>query len=165
MKKQIISEQFKRMQKLAGIKILNESYVDNQGNFIVEDNIVVMIKNGKRKFYLKDNIDLTKYFYFKGEISEWNSKNYAIQINKQILEVYKQSAMYTYHKKLKTSIKDLIKFQFSKITDHPFEEDYFETDILISSNFDKISILLIFVSFIIVSKVLVFTFIEVVFKV
>jgi len=140
MKKQILSEQFKRMQKLAGIKMLNESYVDNQGNFIVEDNIIVMIKNGKRKFYLKDNIDLTKYFYFKGEISEWNSKNYAIQINKQILEVYKQSAMYTYHKKLKTSIKDLIKFQFSKITDHPFEEDYFETDILISPNFDKISI-------------------------
>jgi len=121
---------------------LNEAYVDNQGNFIVEDNIVVVIKNDKRKFYLKDNIDLEKYFYFKGEISKWNSKNYAAQLNKQILEVYKQSAMYTYHKKLKTPIKNLINPQFTPVKDHPIEEDFFTTDITISPNLkiDKISI-------------------------
>lgn len=123
-------------------KLLKEAYVDNQGNFIVEDNIVVLIKNDKRKFYLKDNINLEEYFHFKGEIPKWNSKNYAAQLNKQILEVYKQSAMYTFHNKLKTPIKNLIKFQFTPVTDHPVEEDFFETDIVISPNFriDDISI-------------------------
>jgi hypothetical protein len=124
-------------------KQLNEAYIDSQGNFIIEDNIVVVIKDNKRKFYLKDNINLEEYFYFKGEISEWNSKNYATQLNKQILEVYKQSAMYTYHKKLKTpSVKNLIKFQFNPVPDHPIEEDFFETDIMISPNFriDDVSI-------------------------
>ena len=81
--------------------LLNEIYVDNQGNVVEDADFAVV---GTDFFDLKiidlEKIDLSNKIYFKTSYDNWDEKRIAKEIFNQILSLYKGTSMEKYNKKI-----------------------------------------------------------------
>src|SRR6056300_194993 len=79
--------------------LLNEIYVDNQGNMVEDADFAVV---GTDFFDLKiidlEKIDLSNKIYFKTSYDNWDEKRIAKEIFNQILSLYKGTSMEKYNK-------------------------------------------------------------------
>ena len=79
--------------------LLNEIYIDNQGNMVEDADFAVV---GTDFFDLKiidlEKIDLSNKIYFKTSYDNWDEKRIAKEIFNQILSLYKGTSMEKYNK-------------------------------------------------------------------
>ena len=99
MKNQILSKEFLRMQKLAGI--INEAYLDSEGNYVENADFVIRQSDilGDLDIVDIDKINLSNHVYFKTSYKNWNKKEIAKHLFDEILKLYNGTSLEDFNNK------------------------------------------------------------------
>lgn len=84
------------------IDLLKEMYINKQGILVGDPDFYIIDGGTKGGYFVKkEDININDYIFFESNLNNiWkNSRNISKQIYKQIIPIYKNSALFTYNKK------------------------------------------------------------------